>query len=240
MDRTKSTGVIAYKRAPRRELPPLECGARMKAREFLRRYEQMPEDEKAELIRGIVYTMPHFVSVNWHGEPDSILQTWTGTYAAMTSGVKSAANATVELSADDVVQPDGLIRILPEYGGGAVIERKLLCGPPEFVFEIAFSSAAIDGNEKKETYRRNGVAEYLLWNTEENLIRWWTLEQREYRLIESEDGVLCSRVLPGLWLDVKALLKDDNSRVLGVLQKGIKSAAHRQFVRRLRAARPQK
>src|SRR5712691_9583636 len=56
--------------AGRREhpsLPPLENGAHLSAREFLRRYEA-PEVKKAELINGIVY-MGSPVRLDQHGEP---------------------------------------------------------------------------------------------------------------------------------------------------------------------------
>ena len=42
-----------------------------------------------------------------------------------------------------------------------------------------------------------------------------------------------SRVFPGLWLDVKALLKGDLARVLAVLQQGLASPEHAAFVKRL-------
>jgi len=41
--------------------PPLENGARLTSREFLRHYEAMPDVKKAELIEGVVY-MPSPVS----------------------------------------------------------------------------------------------------------------------------------------------------------------------------------
>jgi len=51
------------KSARLREAPPLENGARLSSREFLRRYEAMPELKKAELVKGVVY-MPSPVTVD--------------------------------------------------------------------------------------------------------------------------------------------------------------------------------
>jgi hypothetical protein len=48
-----------------------------------------------------------------------------------------------------------------------------------------------------------------------------------------EDGVIRSRVFPGLWLDITALLKDDMAKVLAVLQQGLASSEHSDFVKRL-------
>src|SRR5438445_11940569 len=101
---------------PGRRIAPLQSGDHLSAREFLRRYEAMSEVKKAELIDGIVY-MGSPVRIDQHGEPDNLLQTWLGIYSVHTPGVKAAANSTARLGPDDVPQPDGLLRILPECGG---------------------------------------------------------------------------------------------------------------------------
>ena len=51
-----------------------------------------------------------------------------------------------------------------------------------------------------------------------------------------EAGILRSRVFPGLQLHADALLTGDLARVLAVLQQGIQSPAHAEFVERLRAS----
>src|SRR5438874_6461554 len=113
----------------------LENGAHLSASEFLRRYEAAMPDIKAELVNGIVY-MASPVRLDQHGEPDSLIQTWLGTYAIATPGVKSATNTTARLGPDDVPQPDGLLRILPECGGlGRSDTKGYLQGPPELVVE---------------------------------------------------------------------------------------------------------
>src|SRR6266581_2238059 len=108
---------------PESSIPPLENGAHLSAREFLRRYESMPEVKKAELINGIVY-MGSPVRLDQHGEPDSLLQTWLGFYSIATPGVKAATNSTTRLGPDDVPQPDGLLRIAAESGGQSRTDAK--------------------------------------------------------------------------------------------------------------------
>ena len=56
--------------SPSRPLP-LESGEFMHSREFLRRYERLPQVKKAELIEGVVY-MGSPVSVR-HAKPDACL-----------------------------------------------------------------------------------------------------------------------------------------------------------------------
>lgn len=53
----------------RRHIPALENGDHLSAREFLRRYEAMPELKKAELIQGIVH-LGSPVRLDLHGKPD--------------------------------------------------------------------------------------------------------------------------------------------------------------------------
>ena len=51
-----------------------------------RRYEGMPELKKAELIQGRVF-MGSPVRADQHGEPDHLIQTWTGEPAVATPGI---------------------------------------------------------------------------------------------------------------------------------------------------------
>jgi Uma2 family endonuclease len=213
---------------------PLENGEHLTAAEFLRRYEEMPEVKKAELISGVVY-MGSPVRCDRHGEPDSLIQTWLGTYAIATPGVKAAINTTTRLGPDDVPQPDGLLCIMPERGGQARVDAKgYLRGAPELVMEVAASTTSLDAREKAVSYRRAGVREYLLWRTTDEAVDWWVLEEDEYQpLSAGADGILRSRIFPGLWLDGSALLARDGARVLAKLQEGLQSAEHAAFVAEL-------
>src|SRR5450756_3020825 len=85
---------------------PLESGEFMHSREFLRRYERMPQVKKAELIEGVVY-MGSPVSVR-HAKPDGVIQAWLGTYAIRHPETEPLPNAPVILDADNTVQPDAL------------------------------------------------------------------------------------------------------------------------------------
>jgi hypothetical protein len=93
------------------------------------------------------------------------------------------------------------------------------------------SSAAIDLGDKKQAYRRNGVAEYLVWQVFENKIDWYALTDGDYQLLPVGDGgVICSHRFPGLWLAVEAVLRGEMAEVLTVLQAGLQSSEHQAFV----------
>jgi hypothetical protein len=97
--------------------------------------------------------------------------------------------------------------------------------------EIAASSVSVDAREKLDTYRSFGVPECLLWRTEQDTIELLRLEDDEYRPIPADaDGIVRSRVFPGLWLDFEAMLNGDRKRVKAVLEMGLGSVEHAGYV----------
>jgi Uma2 family endonuclease len=191
----------------------------------------MPETEKAELIEGVVY-MGSPVSAEEHSEPDGLVHTWLGFYAAHTPAVRFFPNATLILDSNNTVQPDACLCLKLGAGGRCKLTpRKYLAGAPEFIAEIAATSASIDLHGKREVYARNGVSEYLVWRTLENRLDWFALHNEDYlRLAPDRHGLLHSKIFPGLFLDAAALLKMDAARVLAILARGLASAAHSRFV----------
>ena len=214
--------------------PRLENGDRLTRSEFERRYAATPEKFKAELIEGVVYVASP-VRVRNHGRPHAYIMGWLIAYVAATPKVDIADNSTVRLDLDNEPQPDALLRIEPEVGGRSRITNDdYIEGAPELTVEIAASSASYDMNAKLNAYRRNGVQEYLVWQTYENQIAWFCLQEGEYiRLQPDATGMIRSRVFPGLWLAVDALLRGDLATVLAKLQIGLETSEHGEFVDRL-------
>ncbi len=219
-------------------IPPLQNGDRLTRPEFERRCEAMPEDVKAELIDGIVYMITS-VRFESHGAPHGLMVGWLAVYAAATPGVEIAVDTTIRLDLDNEVRPDVLLRIETECGGASrLTEDDYLSGPPELVIEIAASSAAYDMHKKKEMCRRHGVQEYLVWQIFENRPDWFVLEDGAYlRLDPDAEGLLRSRVFPGLHLAAEALLEGNLSAVLEAARQGTESEEHAAFTKHLRQAR---
>ena len=211
--------------------PPLVPGQRLTREEFLRRWEQMPDLKRAELIAGIVY-MPSPLS-RTHGRFEVLANIWVGNYAAFTPGCEAASQATW-LMLEDAPQPDVDLRILPSHGGQSSESGKYLTGAPELIVEVSVSSTAYDLSSKLELYRSAGVREYITVLPEKSEIIWRLLADNRYIVIPPDpDGFYRSRVFPGLWLDPQALLALDGRRVLEVVQQGLQSPEYRKFTEQL-------
>jgi len=219
------------------QIPPLENGDRLTWPEFAQRYYAMPSHRKAELIDGVVY-MASPVRYRHHSNPHLNLATWIGTYKARTNGVGGGDDGTVRLDDDNAPQPDTCLFILPECNGQVRIDDEdYVVGAPEWAGEVAASSVSLDLHAKLRVYQRFGVREYLVWRVYDRAIDWFVLRGDTYdRLACSSDGLYRSEVLPGLWLDPQALIDDNMTRALEILEQGTASADHAAFVARLQAA----
>jgi len=219
----------------RRSLFPLENGDRLTRAEFERRYQAMPNIKKAELIEGVVY-MASPLRFDPHAEPHGLVITWLGVYRSATPGVRLGIEPTVRLDMDNEPQPDGVLLLDETVGGQSRIDADgYVVGAPEFIAEIAASSAAYDLGDKLRAYRRNGVQEYLVWQVLDRRLDWFTLTQGEYVPLQADaEGVLRSNIFPGLWLAVPALLEEDFAGVLAVLQEGLGTSEHGAFVQQFR------
>jgi Uma2 family endonuclease len=208
--------------------------------EIERRYEALSGDRKAELIEGIVFMSPPIGSD--HGKANGLLTLLLGQYAAATPKVACAVNASVRLDGKNEYQPDVMLWI----ESGSLCRTKvgadgLLEGCPELVAEISMSSRSFDLNEKKAVYQRNQIQEYIVWEmVDEPKFHWYTLENGEYVSLAKRNNagsglVNCSRVFPGLWIDWPSLLvgKGFDKGVFRNLNKGLKSAEHKAFVKKL-------
>ncbi|AOY83916.2 MULTISPECIES: Uma2 family endonuclease [Moorena] len=215
-------------------IPILENGDRLTRVEFERRYQAMPDTKKAELIEGVVYVASP-VRITKHANPHGKIITWLGVYEAATPGVMLGDNPTVRLDFDNEPQPDAILRIDQQKGGQSrITDDDYIEGAPELIVGIAASSASYDLHDKLRAYRRNGVKEYLVWLVQEQQFRWYELDAGEYLQQQPDQlGVLSSNVFPGLQLAVEPLLAGEMQRVLAVLQEGIDSKAHKDFVARL-------
>jgi Uma2 family endonuclease len=138
----------------------------------------------------------------------------------------------------NVPQPDATLRILSEYGGQSQVEGDYPVGAPELIAEVAASSLPQDLGVKMKLYERMGVRDYLIADTRSRRLHWKELDNGQYLPLEpGADGVFRSRQFPGLWLDEAALWTIDLPRLFAVVQQGLATPDHADFVARLAATR---
>ncbi len=218
-------------------IPPLEQGDHLTREEFHRRYEAMQHIKKAELIEGVVH-MPSPVNFKKHGQPHFDGIGWLSHYKALTPGTLGGDNSTLKLDLKNEPQPDAFLIIAPEFGGQVKIDAEgYIVGAPELINETSASSASYNLHSKLEAYRRNRVQEYVVWRVLEHAIDWFVLEGNQFARLPCDDGIYRSRVFPGLWLDVQALLDGNLLKVLEVVQRGVATDEHQRFVASLRVPR---
>ncbi len=205
----------------------LHSGDSMMQSEFHSIYKLMPEGFKAELIGGVVYVASPLKQS--HAEYHSWLNSVLMMYVANTPGLQLCDNATVILGHLDELQPDILIRIRPSHGGqSSDTEDDYIQGAPEFVLEIAHTSSAIDLHSKRERYLKSGVREYIVLCLRPRELFWFDLSTNP-RLEADSDGLYRSKILPGLWLNLQAILDINYSVAMESIKKGLESAAHAEF-----------
>ena len=112
--------------------PPLFEGDCLSSDEFLRRWEEMPDLKRAELIEGIVY-MSSPVS-NHHDGCHMVLATWLGNYAAATPGCYPSLEGTWRMGGSNVPQPDvACSKFFPSTGDNRLWKGLISAGAPELV-----------------------------------------------------------------------------------------------------------
>lgn len=222
----------------REVVPALEAGDHLDQPTFHHRYLHMPRKFRAELLGGVVF-VPSPLAYP-HGRHHGMVMGCLFVYETETVGVVALDGASVILGEDSEPQPDGMLILQPEWGGKTRLVRRdekkelYVSGPPELIIEVASSSQAYDLYEKKRDYERLGVQEYAVILLRDQDARWFVREGEKFVDLEKPAaGVYKSRVFPGLWLDVPALLAEESRKMIETLRLGLASPEHAAFVAEL-------
>ncbi len=228
-------------------IAPLENGDRLTREVFHRRYEAMGRGVRAELVEGTVYLhnsghIPSPVSLE-HFAPHAHLIVWAGMYCAKVPALLLVNDGSLLLDGNNEPQPDLFVAIREQFGGQTKLEwhgdKRYVAGAPELVGEVAASTATLDLHAKLRSYERNGAKEYLVALTHGRFeVRWLSLTDGHYQPIipDASDGLLKSRVFPGLWLDADALLAGDLPKLAIAVERGCATHEHAAFIKQLASA----
>ncbi|MCA8952621.1 MAG: hypothetical protein KDE27_24120 [Planctomycetes bacterium] len=78
------------------------------------------------------------------------------------------------------------------------------------------------------------MREYLVHRVDDRAIDWFVLEHDDYVALPPDtDGILKSRVFPGLWLDPVALLAEDIAALRAAVERGCATPEQIEFAARL-------
>jgi Uma2 family endonuclease len=217
-------------------VPPIENGDRLDQKTFHERYESMEEDVRAELIGGIVYmASPQKLP---HSKTTKLVGRWLDEYEENTPGTESYPGASDILGPDSQPEPDHCLIVLPGCGGQTSTNKKgYFVGAPELVVETSATTESRDLHQKKADYEKAGVREYVVAALRSERVFWFILRAGEFATLKpGSDGIIRSRIFPGLWLDPEALLGRDRKSLLAALAQGLATPEHQAFVAKLAAA----
>ena len=171
-----------------------------------------------------------------HGRPFSNTNKWLAVYEQATPGVEALADVTTILGDDSEPQPDALLRLIT---GQTWETDDYLAGPPELVVEVAAATESYDLHAKLRDYERHGVREYLAMIVRTAEAAWFDrVDTRLVRRQPEPDGIVRSRVFPGLWFDPAALFRGDMRRVRAILQRGMSTPGYKAFAASLKPKPP--
>jgi Uma2 family endonuclease len=107
----------------------------------------------------------------------------------------------VKLGPNDIVEPDLVVILTARLE--TYLPQGVVVAPPDLVVEIISpSSSRTDHVRKMALYARSGVPEYWIADPGRRTLTIYVLEGDRYRAVEPDaDGLLPSRILPGLRVD---------------------------------------
>ena len=212
------------------EAPGLWDGAKMDRETFHHRYGQTPPGFRAELVEGQVRVWRPSDGTKAHGRTLSAASAWLAEYSFRTPDVRALTRVTVILGEGSEPEPDAVLRRQTAEEDAA--EGDYVVGPPDLVVEVADTTCAHDFGPKRRDYERHGVSEYLIVDVSRERTCWYVRDASEIfvRQPPGDDGLLKSRVFPGLWLDPAGFFADDDDAVGDALDRGLASPEHAAFV----------
>jgi Uma2 family endonuclease len=166
-------------------------------------YATIPENgHRYEVVNGVLYMSP--APNVWH--QNTVFKIALRLYNAVEArglGRVFIAPLDVELSYENVVQPDALVLLNDHFDR---ITKSRIIGAPDLVVEVASPSTALhDLHAKLDSYTNAGVPEYWVVNPEAQTVELLVLQDGVYISlgIFSGQATLPSQILPDFPVEVE-------------------------------------
>lgn len=162
----------------------------------------VPDGQKADLIHGVIYmaspeNIEHNNLVTW-------LDRVVGTVVEeLKLGTLTVNRVAYRLGEHESPEPDVAVVLSHRLH---LLKRGHVDGPPDLVIEIVSpDSVHRDYEDKREQYEAAGVKEYWILDQRTRTPTFLVLDGGKFVEVPVPDHIYRSRVLPGLWLDVRWL-----------------------------------
>ncbi len=148
-------------------------------------YKHFPDELRCEIIDGLIHDMTPAPSIKHQEISIELSRLILNHLKAEGSRCRAFAAATDVILADDqIVQPDVFI-----VCDGTKIHPHAIIGAPDVVFEILSpSTRKKDHTKKLKLYRRFGVLEYFLVDSENQFIEKYAFSERQIGVAETYEG----------------------------------------------------
>jgi Uma2 family endonuclease len=175
------------------------------------------EDEKADLIDGVIYmASPENTDANdlfaW------LLTLMYGYVECKKLGYVFGSRVAFRLDDRNGPEPD-IAFVRNEHADR--IHRGRVAGPPDLAMEIVSpESVERDYEKKRKQYQRAGVPEYWIIDEEEEIILLLRLNaRRRYREVRPRRSMFHSEILPGFRLDPSWLWQEPRPFAIAIAQR---------------------
>jgi hypothetical protein len=152
-------------------------------------------------------------------------------YRLFSPGLYCCVHATVQLDDGTRFCPGIIVQV--NHGPLKQCEPDdVIQGPPNFVLDVFPADDLLDYEQRRESFERAGVIEYVAVHLREPVEWIWNrLIDGKFSAIETPDNeLIMSTALPGLWIPAYALKHRNWWAVMGAIARGVSRVGHHEFM----------
>lgn len=155
-------------------------------------------------------------------------------YRLFSPGLYCCIHATVQL--DDQTRFSPSVLLMVNHGQlkqcDPETDYDIFRGPPNFVLDIFPGNDMLDYEHRRDCYERHGVIEYVAVKDTDPLEWIWNrrVDGKFSVIATTDDELIGSTALPGLWITTNALKHRDWWTIMSTIARGITRFGHHDFM----------